>query len=163
MNDLYDEASEIIDIEQKCRDFFDLEVKAKRVIASNVQTGSRARTTIFEADQHTVYALCVGDETLVLRDVQRMAKGMGIEPEAYLPPHGNENYFAEFGQQAIRSMYPGRMTSAGLETNFYQTLAPYSPALVQIARINGEIREYHSPLQQWQKLQDCSYAKVQVR
>lgn len=162
MNDLYDEAAEIIDIEQKCRDLFDLGVHVRRVVIGNVQTGARARATVFEADRHTLYVLCMGDDTLVLRDVQRMIKGMGIEPEAYLPPHGDKNYFAEFGRQAIKSMYPGRTSSAGLETSFYQALAPYSPALVRIARINGEIREYHSPLQQWQKLQDCSYSKIKV-
>jgi hypothetical protein len=163
MNDLYEEPLETIDIEQKCLDIFDLDVHIKRVIIGNVQTGVRARTTIFEADRHTLYAFCTADEPIVLRDVQLMIKGMGIEPEFYLPPHGDKDYFVDFGRQAVAEVYPDLKSYAGLEMSFYQTLAPYNPALVRISRIKGEIREYLKPLQQWQKLQNCSYVRIKVQ
>lgn len=162
MNDLYDEASEIIDIEHKCRDLFGVDIHVKRIIFSNIQSGVGAKTTIFEADRHTLYAYCHGDDSLVLRDVQRIMRGMGIEPAEYLPPLGEGKYFADYGKQKIKDMYPGRRSHAGLEVSFYQALAPYSPGLVRIASIKGEIREYHSAMQQWQKLRDYSYTKVSV-
>jgi len=159
----YYEMAEIDELERICRDSFETTVAIKKVLVSNLSTSKGSRTTIFESDRHTLYALCVASQPLVLADIKRIIAGMGIEAEAYLAPHGDNTYFQEFGREAFFNMYPARKVASDKETAFYQTLAPYSPALVRIAKVKGEIREYVSSMREWQPAQTFSYARVQVK
>jgi len=107
--------------------------------------------------------LCTADESLNLADIKVIIKSIGMKAEAYLPPDGDSNYFLRYGQKVFQSVFPCRKTSNNAETVFYQTLTPYTPALIRIEKINGEIRQYNQNHQQWQKTLDISYLRMQVR
>ena len=159
----YYEVAEITEIERMCRDYFKTPLAVKKILISNVSTGNGSRVTIFEADRHILYALCIASKPLAFRDIKRIITGMGIEPALYLPPLGDGTYFQNYGREAFFGMYPGRKTASAAETGYYETLAPYSPALVRIAKIKGEIREYASSIHEWQRMRLFSYAKVEVK
>jgi len=159
----YYEVAEINELERICRDSFATNLTIENILISNLSTSRGSRTTIFEADRHELYALCVGSQPLVLADVTRIMMSMGIEAEDYLPPAGDKDYFKAFGRQAFLDIYPGRKAATDQETTFYQTLAPYSPALVRIAKVRGEIREYAPSMREWQSAKTFSYARVRVQ
>lgn len=159
----YYEVAEIAEIERVCRDSFKTPLAIKKILLSNVSTGNGSCVTIFEANRHTLYAFCVAAKPLVFRDVKRIITSMGIEPATYLPPLGDATYFQKYGRKAFFDIYPGRKNAPAAETAYYETLAPYSPALVRIAKIKGEIREYVPSIHEWQRTQLFSYAKVEVK
>jgi hypothetical protein len=159
----YYEVAEINELERICRDSFATDLAIKNILISNLSTGRGSRTTVFEADRHALYALCVGSQPLVLADIVRIITSTGIEAEDYVPPAGDRDYFKAFGRQAFLDMYPGRKAASDQEMEFYQTLAPYSPALVRIAKVRGEIREYAPSMREWQLAKAFSYAKVRVQ
>jgi hypothetical protein len=89
---------------------------------------------------------------------------MGMKAEKYLPPDANENYFLRFGQKIFQDVFPGRKISTNQDTlSYYQTLAPYSPALVRISKIDGEIRQYSKIGQKWSSTLELSYQRMQVQ
>ena len=133
------------------------------MLIDDVQTGNNSYATIFQVDQHTMYALCESDDPMTLSDVKHIVKSMGMEAQSYLAPRGDNEYFARYGHEAFLQAYPGRKTETDQEKKFYETLSPYRPALVKISKINGEIRRYNSVVSGWQKVLDYSYARMRVQ
>lgn len=153
----------IAQIEQLSKEKFNVNLHVKSIIFDDIQTGKNSYTTIFRTDQHTMYALCESQDPLTLLDVQHIVKSMGIEPETYLPPHGEETYFMRHGHEAFLHAYPGRTLETDQERSYYRTLSPYSPALIQIAKISGEIRSYNTASPRWQKSDNFSYMRMKVQ
>lgn len=160
LNDISTEVREIINI---CSQRFATDMPVKRIIISDVPTGTESFTTVFESDNQTIYALCTSKKSMTLADVRRIIHGMGMEADAYLPPAGNKNYFKDYGRRAFLAAYPARKISSDKEMAYYQTTAPYNPALVRIAKVNGEIREYLAALQRWQKTAKYSYRRIKIK
>lgn len=142
---------------------FDVQLRVKDIVASDIPTSHGSYITLFQADHQTMYALCESDGPQDLNDVQRELKSMGIEAESYLPPHSDENYFLRFGRKAYLAAFPARIEALDDETAFYQTLTPYNPALVRIAKVGGEIRRYNPIRHVWQKDVEFSYVRPQVQ
>jgi len=150
-------------LERICKDYFGVDLGITNIVLNYIPTSKNSHTTVFKADRHTVYALCVSDDPLVLADIKSIIKLMGMKAEEFLPPDADTNYFLRFGHEKFLSAYPGRKSCADDETTFYQTLAPYNTALVRISKINGEIRQYDDTWKQWQKALEFSYLRMQVR
>lgn len=165
MSDLYAYATHLVDLEHACQDNFGVQLKIKRIISDDISTSDKSNTTVFETDNHTIYAFCRADSKLTLSDVKHIMKRMGMEVEAFLPPRGIDDYFVKFSRQAFTATYPGRNVGdmTAQQRAFYQDLAPYSPALVRVGRVKGEIREYFAALQRWQRSRPYSYARIKVQ
>lgn len=163
MYDLYYEAIESIAIEGLCKKGFGVDISVKQIITLNMPTSKGSVTTVFQDHRYTLYALCVASAPLALADVKQIMHGAGIEAETYLPPHGDPAYFANYGQKAFCAAFPGRKPINQQDTAFYQTLAPYNPALVRVSKIKGELRQYIAPTQRWQTAEECSYKRLQVQ
>lgn len=150
-------------IEQLCKTQFNIDIRVENVIVDDVQTGPNSYATVFQVDQHTLYVLCESDDPMTLSDVKHIVKSMGVEAAAYLAPRADSEYFARYGHEAFLRAYPGRKTETDQEKSYYQTLSPYTPALIKVAKINGEIRRYNSVVSNWQKVLDYSYARMRVQ
>jgi|GEM_PF-286320 len=149
-------------LEKFCRDYFKVNLQIQDIILHEAPTSQSSRTTIFKVDRNTIYALCVSDDPIILADIKNIIRSMGMKADKFLPPNADENYFLRFGQKSFQSVFPGHKPVDASETSYYQTLTPYSPALVRINRVDGEIRQYNKNWQKWQKALEFSYARMQV-
>lgn len=163
MHVLEDKKSIISKVEDFCKIDFDVSLRVKDVLLYEVPTSYSSQTTIFKTDRNTVYALCQSDEPMSLSDVNNLIKSMGMEADEFLPPNGDKNYFLRFGYRLFLSVFPSRKPTTAKDLAYYKTLTPYSPALVKIRKINGEIRQYDKIWQKWQKALDFSYLRTRVR
>ena len=150
-------------IEKFCFNYFTVSLQINRVLINSMPTSHNSFTTVFTTNNHAVYALCLSDELLELADIKNIIKHAGMKAESYLPPYADENYFLRYGKNIFLSVFPGRKTCTPQETTFYQTLAPYNPALVKIEKVNGELRQYNIFCEKWQKALEFSYLRMQVR
>lgn len=149
--------------EKDCRDYFGVDLKIKNIILDDAPTSKNSHTTVFKTDHNVIYALCSSDNPLILADIKSIIRLMGMKAEYFLPPSADSDYFFNFGQKAFLDIFPGRKAGTDQEISYYKTLAPYSPALVRISRINGEIRRYDKIWQEWQSAIKFSYLRMQVQ
>ncbi len=154
--------SKINQIEKFCNDYFNVNLQINKIVLNNMPTSHNSRTTVFTANHHTVYALCLCNDQVNLADIKIIIKKMGMKAEKYLPPEADDNYFLDYGQNVFQSVFPGRKSGTPDETLFYQTLTPYNPALVRIGKVNGEIRQYNNVGKKWQPAIEFSYLRMQV-
>jgi hypothetical protein len=157
MNDeIYDDVA----IERACRDAFNLKLTITEVIVRNVSTGYTSTATVFKTSPTNLYVYITSEGTLVLADVQKIIRNMNMDADAYLPPHADVEYFERIGIQKFKSMFPGKHIMGADDTRYYQTLAPYSPALVRIAKVKGDIRTFHFESKLWRKVKDYAFNKI---
>ncbi|MDB5184131.1 MAG: hypothetical protein JWO07_812 [Candidatus Saccharibacteria bacterium] len=151
------------EIERLCKDHFNVDLQVSGLVIADVPTYNNSFTTIFKSG-HQVYALCEAETPVTLGRVRSIIKQMGMEAEAYYEP-GQNGYFTSFARDAFLSVFPGRGVVNDDDLSYYKTLAPYSPALIRIKKINGQIRQYNPRSGAWQKTLDFSYfhPKVDVR
>ena len=151
------------DIEHLCRDSFGVTLLVKRIVIADLTSSKGTRTTVFESTNGGLYAFSSVTAPLVLADIQKIMTRVGISVERYLPPRGDSEYFLQFGRSAFLDAYPGRRSVEDRETTFYQTLAPYGPALVKIARIKEGLFEFIPVVERWHKKMNYSYNPIEVR
>lgn len=150
-------------IQQLAKNKFNVSLNVTKIIADDITTSSKSVTTIFSDSKNNVYALVESKLPMSLMDVRHIVRAIGMKAEGYYPPNGDKDYFAEHGKKAYTTIFPGRNLTGNENTTYYQTLAPYTPALVRIKRVNGEIRRYNPLRLAWQKEYNFSYAHAEVR
>ena len=155
-------AQRIAQIELICSEKFATQLYVKRIVADALPTGPNSYTTIFSTTHNAMYALCTGDASMQYADVKSAMKSMGIEVDAFLPPNADTNYFKDFGLKKFQQYFPSRATISADDTAFYETIAPYSPALVKIKRLKGAINQYDESTKKWHKALEYSYQRLQV-
>lgn len=153
----------VAQVERLCKQQFGVNLHVREIVFDDVKAGKNSYVTIFQADKHTLYALLESDDPLTLFDVKSIMKSMGIEADDYLPPQGDQTYFMRHGHEVFLKAYPGRKTETDQERMYYRTLSPYRPALVRIAKISGEVRQYNTSSPRWQKSDDYSYVRMKVQ
>lgn len=164
MLDLLDiDIEKISRVESICKKHFRIDLQIENIILDAVPTSNNSHTSIFKTKRNQVYALCVSAEPLTLADVKNIVKSMGMKAEIYLPPNADRDYFLRCGRNIYKSVFPGREAKTDADTKFYQTFTTYNPALVMIAEVSGEIRQYNKIWRQWQKSLEYSYLRMQVR
>lgn len=150
-----------IDIEKIASKQFRKKLEIKQVIVSNVPASRTSRATLFVASNKQVYLYIQAEASMILDDARKITHRMGLEAEDFLPPNGNHDYFNAVGAEKFKSTFPGRSVASEGDVRFYRLLAPYNPALVQIAAIkNGEVRQFDLNSGQWRHAARFSYRKV---
>lgn len=150
-------------IEMICREYFNVNLPVSEIIGSDIPSSKDSYTTIFRDSKGVMYALCESDEPLILGDIRSIINAMGIKASEYLPPKADYDYFSRHGRRVYQSVYPNRATCGEADLTYYKTMSPYSIALIRVARINGEIREYNDFRKRWQSAFDINYMKTQVQ
>lgn len=146
-----------------CKDYFGVKLKIDDILYDDIETGKGSYCILFRTNRHDVYALYIAKQPQTLRSVRRIVRSMGLVAESYAAPYGNRLYFKKKGFEIFKQAYPGRTRWTKQEEAFYQTLADYSPALVKIAKIYGEVRRYNPNYNSnWQKVLDLRYEKMKV-
>src|SRR6266496_512397 len=155
-DDIYDNEA----IVRLCRQAFDVSLRITEVIVRQISTGYTSTATVFKASPTAVYVLIRSQSSQVLADAQKIVRQMNIDAEEFLPPHGDAEYFERIGVEKFKSMFPGKHIMSDDDTRYYQTLAPYNPALVRVAKVKGDIRAFHSESKSWRKVRDYPYNRI---
>lgn len=147
-------------IERAIEAAFGLKLDISEVVARDISTGYTATASVFKTSPNNLFIFIRSQSTMLLTDVQKMARGMNIDAEGYAPPHGDAEYFKRIGIQKFKDMFPGKHIMSDDDTRYYQTLAPYNPALVRVARVKGDIRAFHFESKSWRKVRDYAFSKI---
>jgi hypothetical protein len=132
-------------LERACKSEFGLDIEIKQILASHAPINRTDYATVFLTTKKQLYVYIDAQSRLVLGDVKKIMSRMGLVAELYLPPKGRPRYFDKIGRKKFNEVFPGRTHVTDQDLVFYRTLAPYAPALVQIAEVkNGIIYQYDS-------------------
>ncbi len=157
MNDqIYDDTV----IERDIEAAFGLKLIIGEVVVRDISTGYTATATLFKTSPNNLFVYIRSQGAMLLADVQKMLRGMNVDAESFVPPHGDGDYFKRIGTQKFKEMFPGKHIMSDDDTRYYQTLAPYSPALVRVARVKGDVRSFHFESKSWRKARDYSFSKI---
>lgn len=151
-------------ITETIREHFAKKVEITRMIVRDIQTGTTAHASIFRVKGGHIYTLIRSSTELSLGDVTKMLKNMGVEVSDFSPPGGAGTYFDDKAVEKYKAVFPSKRIVSGTdELRYYRTLVPYTPALVQVERIHGELREYDPQVRKWHVIKRLTYAKIQAQ
>lgn len=159
MNDqLYDDVA----LERQIASQFGVNAEVESVIARHIPVGRSVEATLFLTNKKQLYLYISGEARLLLSDVKKIVARVGLLAEMYMPPKGRPQYFNEIGAAKFEEVFPGRKVVSDEDIAFYKTLAPYSPALVQIREVkNGIIYQYDSDSRGgWRPHTKFSYRRI---
>jgi hypothetical protein len=155
-----DEIYSDVAIERAIEAAFGLKLNISEVVVREIPTGYTSTATLFKTSPNVLYAFIQSQSGQLLADVRKMVRSMNIDAEGYVPPHGDEEYFKRIGIEKFKTMFPGKHIMSDDDTRYYQTLAPYNPALIRVARVKGDIRAFHFESKSWRKVRDYSFSKI---
>lgn len=152
-----------IAIEKIAGSQFGIALDIENVIARQIPVGASATATVFLTRKKQLYAYITAKSSkMVLADVRKLVARMGLKPAIFIPPKGRPNYFDEVGREHFKMVFPGRTHITSDDLTYYRTLAPYNPALVQIAEVpDGWIRQYDSDARgSWRPSVKFAYRRI---
>lgn len=155
-----DEAFSDEAIKNACKERFGLNIDVAEVVARNFPVSSSSRAALFKAKNGQVLLYIKSRGAQVFGDVQKMVLRMECEADYYYPPHGEPEYFDRVARDKFKVLFPGKHILGEDDLRYYKALAPYSPALVRIAKVKGEVRAYDEQLKAWRKIKDFHYSKI---
>jgi hypothetical protein len=161
MNDnVYDDMA----LEQIAKSRFGVPLEIDHVIVRGVPASRVADATLFLTTKKQLYLYVTATSKLLLSDVTKIVSRMGLAADTYLPPKTQPNYFDDIGRAKFKDVFPGRTNPSAEELRYYRTLAPYNPALVQIAEIKtGEVMRFDTDAKgQWRVAAKFAYRRIKA-
>ena len=161
MNDnVYDDMA----LEQTAKTKFGVPLEIDHVVVRSVPVGRVAQATLFLTTKKQLYLYVTGTSKLLLSDIKKIVSRMGLTADTYMPPKGRPNYFDEIGEAKFKDVFPGRSNPSADDLLYYRTLAPYNPALVQIAEVkNGEVLQFDTDARgQWRVAAKFAYRRIKA-
>jgi len=158
--EIYDDLA----MEQIAKEQFGVQLDIKQVIARNIPTSHTTQATVFLTTKRQLYAYVSGRAPLNLGDVRKIVKRMGLIAEAYLPPGHEPRYFDKHAETKFRETFPGRTPVGDADLHFYRLLAPYNPALVLIAEVDGGVVKQFDSMDSsnWRTAAKFAYKKIKT-
>jgi hypothetical protein len=155
-----DEIYSDVTIERTIEASFGLKLNISEVVVREIPVGYTAIATLFKTSPNMLYCFIQSQSNLVLADVRKILRNMNVDVEGYLPPHGDKEYFQRIGVEKFKTMFPGKHIMGDEDTRYYQTLAPYNPALMRVSRVKGDIRAFHIETKSWRKVKDYAFSRI---
>lgn len=151
-----------VNLEDDIRKHFLADIDVDALIALRIPVGRTAYATVFLTRRKQLYVYVSSQSALTLADVRKIINRMGMKADAYLPPKSRPNYFQEVGTAKFKETFPGRAVTNPQDIAFYQTLAPYNPALVLISEVESGIYQFDpDSTSSWRLGVKFSYRRVQ--
>ncbi len=138
-----DQVFEEVSLEKYIKQAFGLTLEIKSTITERLPVGPGAIARVFLSNKGLLFALIVGQKNVTLGDIKKIVSRMNMRAEQYIPPHADPHYFDTVAKKKFSEVFPGRDNVKDSDLAFYRTLAPYNPALIQIAEVvDGTIKQY---------------------
>lgn len=142
---------------------FRIKIPITKVLFDDIETGPSSYATIFKSGDDTYVLLEAEDgHEQTLGDVRRIVRNMGLEAQQFFPPAADPFYFYREGVNHFLKAYPGRKDWKDEDIDFYQSLAAYNPALVQLSAVNGAVCRFNICTNSWQKAFNYNFKKVRI-
>jgi hypothetical protein len=139
-----------------CHNYFRVNIDVKELVFDDIETAPEASCLLFKSS-NGLYALFNGTADQTLADVKYRAKQIGLKVDGYAYPNGDNKFFFRHARRAFQKAYPGRNNWTAQEARYYMTTAPYSPGLVKVSSVEGELRRYIAQDKKWRKVYDYTY------
>ncbi|MGB3945655.1 MAG: hypothetical protein WBK76_02345 [Candidatus Saccharimonadales bacterium] len=151
-------------LEQIAKTRFGLPVEIDHVIVRGIPVSRVATATLFLTTKKQLLLYVSGSSKLLFSDVKKIVSRMGLTAELYLPPKGQPHYFDDIGRTKFSKVFPGRTNPNASDLQYYRTLAPYNPALIQIAEVKtGEIKQFDTDAKgQWRTAAKFAYRRIKT-
>ncbi|HRJ06451.1 MAG TPA: hypothetical protein PK096_02485 [Candidatus Saccharibacteria bacterium] len=158
--DVYDDMA----LEQIAKSRFGMSIDIDHVVVRAVPVSRVARATLFLTTKKQLLLYVTGTSRLLLSDIKKIVSRMGLTAELYIPPKAQPNYFDDIGTQKFKDVFPGRSHPSKADLQYYRTLAPYNPALVQISEVRtGEIKQFDTDAaNQWRVVAKFAYRRIKA-
>lgn len=159
--DIYDD----IVIEKIAQQEFGVKLDIDKVYARSIPVSRSAQATVLLTTKNKLYSLITATAPLTLGDVRKIILRMGLRAEAYCPPRSQPQYFHEQAIDKFKTVYPGRHDITDTDLRFYRLMAPYSPALVQVAEITGGVIHQFDPMADtgWRPSAKATYRQIKAK
>lgn len=151
-------------LEQIAKSKFGMSIDIDHVIVRNVPVSRVATATLLLTSKKQLMLYVTGTSRLLLADIRKIVSRMGLTAELYLPPKGQPNYFDDIGREKFKAVFPGRANPSKQDLQYYRTLAPYNPALVQISEVKtGEVRQFDTDAKgEWRVAAKFAYRRIKA-
>lgn len=151
-------------IEQIAKSRFGMSIDIDHVIVRNIPVSRVATATLLLTNKKQLLLYVSGTSRLLLADIKKIVSRMGLTAELYLPPKGQPNYFDDIGREKFKKIFPGRTNPSHQDLQYYRTLAPYNPALVQISDVKtGEIKQFDTDSKgDWRVAAKFAYRRIKA-
>ena len=151
-------------LEQIAKARFGMQVDIDHVIVRAVPVSRVAHATLLLTTKKQLLLYVNGTSKLLLADIKKIVSRMGLTAELYIPPKGQPHYFDDIGTAKFKDVFPGRSHPTMQDLQYYRTLAPYNPALVQIAEVkHGEIKQFDTDAHgQWRTAAKFAYRRIKT-
>lgn len=153
------EAQDLEAIQKACMISFGVALKPTDIIARDIPAGIAARATVFGVGAKGLYVYIFSQGGMVLADVKKIIRQMQCEPDMFFPPRADGTYFHRVGVAKFKTLFPGKHITSSDDTRYYETLAPYNPALVRISQVNGELRGFVTESKEWRRFKAFTFTK----
>lgn len=150
--------------EELIKQHFGMRMEIKQVLVRNAPVSHTSEATVLLSTKNQLYALIKGQSRLNLGDVKKMVSRMGLKAELFIPPKGQPDYFHKVAREHFHKVFPGRSHISGEDLAYYQTLAIYQPALVQISEVStGKIYQFDTDsASSWRPVTAFSYRRIRT-
>lgn len=151
-------------LEQIAKSRFGMSIDIDHVVVRAVPVSRVATATLFLTSKKQLLLYVTGTSKLLLSDVKKIVSRMGLTAELYFPPKSQPNYFDEIGKEKFKKVFPGRTNPSVQDLQYYRTLAPYNPALIQISEIkSGEIKRFDTDSKgEWRVAAKFAYRRIKA-
>lgn len=142
---------------------FHVHLPVDAFLFDDIVTSDHSYAMLFRSGRD-IYALFIAEDghEQTLGDVAEWSKAMGLRIERFFPPAADPGYFMREALTHFKHRFPSRSKWTTEDLSFYRRYANYSPALVRVASIDGELRRYNTISDSWQAVFDYSFRKIQV-
>jgi len=151
-------------LEQIAKSRFGMQIDIDHVIVRAIPVSRVATATLLLTTKKQLLLYVNGNSKLLLSDIKKIVSRMGLVAELYMPPKGQPHYFDDIGAEKFKAVFPGRSNPSKLDLQYYSTLAPYNPALVQISEVKlGEIKQFDTDARgQWRVVARFAYRRIKA-
>lgn len=149
-------------LEEGIKQYFKRKIVIRDILLQEVPVSHTMTATVFVSDKNQLYVYIAGESRTTLGDIRKIIRRMGLVSNAYLPPHGDKEYFSKVAEKHFKNVFPGRGVAREDDLQYYKTLAHYSPALVQIAEVQrGVIYQYDTDSSSsWRPALNYSFRRI---
>lgn len=149
-------------IEQVANHKFDLDLNVEQIVAESLPLSRMATASLFFDQHKRLYVLIQSETSMLLSDVKKMLVKMGVLAAEYFPPQGERDFFDVIATKHFQKVFPGRPVTSDSDLAYYRTLAPYNPALIEVAAVKNSTIYGYDPdsADQWRAVCHLSYRKI---
>lgn len=151
-------------VEELVKQHFGMRIEIKQALVRGAPVSHTSEATVFLSTKNQLYVLVKGQSRMKMGEVKKIVARMGLKAELFVPPKGQPDYFNKIATKHFRKVFPGRMHISKEDLAYYQTLAIYQPALVQISEVStGKIYQFDTDsASSWRPVTEFSYRRIRT-